>query len=537
MAEPAYDPTSSPRRLHLVLGDQLSHRSAALADLDPDRDAVWMAETHAEATHVWCHKLRLVVFFSAMRHFRDELRDKGITVHYHELTPRRTDDRGDDFADILKRDVRELEPESLIVLQPGDFRVDDMLEDAADELGLDLDVREDDHFLAPLDAFAEWADGKTHLLQEHWYRRMRKQHGVLLTRDGKPVGGDWNYDKLNRETFGKDGPPAMRKRPHHFRSDDLTRAVTEMVEERFADHPGSTEHFDFPVTRSEALTYLRDFVEHRLADFGPYEDAMWTDSPFLYHSRLSQALNMHLLDPRECIEKAIAAYETGDAPLHSVEGFVRQLIGWREFVRGVYFNEGRPYLRRNALGNDPDADVPSFFWDGDTDMACIHDCMQSVIKHAWTHHIPRLMVMGEFAMLLGVHPRKFHDWHMAMYVDAIDWASAPNTIGMATYGDGGIVGTKPYAASGNYIDKMSNYCKACRYHPRHATGDDACPFTTLYWDFLDRHHDDFKDNHRMAFQIKNIQRKRDTDEIQQIRKQAKMMKKQLLGSKPAHPRS
>jgi len=528
MAKPDHDPASRPRRLHLVLGDQLSHDSAALADLDPDRDAVWMAETHAEATHVWCHKLRLVVFFSAMRHFRDELADKGVTVHYHELTHRKSDDRGEDFADILKKKCRKLRPESLVVTQPGDFRVDDMLEDAADDLGLDLDIREDNHFFNPLDKFADWADGKKDLVQELFYRQMRKREKILLTKDGKPVGGDWNYDKDNRQTFGKDGPPALRKRPHNFRPDKLTQQVIDTVEKRFADHPGSTDHFDFPVTRAEALTYLNDFVEHRLANFGPYEDAMWTESPFLYHSRLSQALNMHLLNPRECVDKAIAAYEAGDAPLNSVEGFVRQLIGWREFVRGVYFHQGKPYLKRNALGNDTDADVPDFYWTGDTDMACVRDVMQSVIRHAWAHHIPRLMVMGLFAMLLGVHPRKFHDWHMAMYVDAIDWASAPNTIGMATYGDGGVVGTKPYAASGNYINKMSNYCKHCRYHPKHATGETACPVTTLYWDFLDRHRDDFANNNRMAFQIKNIDRKRDSDEIKQIRKQARTIKDELL---------
>ncbi|MEO0964013.1 MAG: cryptochrome/photolyase family protein [Planctomycetota bacterium] len=528
MATPKHDPRKRPRRLHLVLGDQLDHNSATLRDLDPKHDAVWMAETHAEATHVWCHKLRLAVFFSAMRHFRDELRHKGVTVHYHELTTRKSDDRGADFAEVLRKDIRGLKPGKLVAMQPGDFRVDDMLEAAAEGAGIELEVREDDHFFCSLEEFAEWAGGKKELVQEMFYRRMRKRDSVLLTKDGKPVGGEWNYDADNRETFGKAGPPAMRKRPHQFRADALTRKVIAMVEKRFAGHPGSTDHFDLPVTRKEALKYLRDFVEHRLGDFGPYEDAMWTDAPFLYHSRLSQALNMHLLNPRECVEAAIAAYEGGDAPLNSVEGFVRQLIGWREFIRGVYYFKGEAYLDSNALGNDDGADVPGFFWDGDTEMACVRDVMRSVIDHAWAHHIPRLMVMGLFAMLLGVHPRKFHDWHMAMYVDAIDWVSAPNTIGMATWGDGGVVGTKPYAASGNYIDKMSNYCKGCRYHPKRATGDDACPFTTLYWDFLDRHRDAFKGNRRMAFQVKNIDRKRETDEIDAIRKRAARLKERFL---------
>ncbi|MCG8511870.1 MAG: cryptochrome/photolyase family protein, partial [Rhodospirillales bacterium] len=386
---------------------------------------------------------------------------------------------GKTFAAILSADVKRLRPHRLIVLEPGDWRVHEMLQNAADHLNTELEVREDRHFHCSTELFEQWAGEKKELVLEPFYRWMRKREKVLLTREGKPVGGEWNFDKDNRETFGKDGPP-LHKQPRQFRPDDTTKRVMQLVKARFGDHPGTLEHFDLPVTRKQALAFLRDFIEHRLPLFGMYEDALWTDAHFLFHSRLSAMLNVHLLNPRECVEKAIEAYEAGQAPINSVEGFVRQLLGWREFIRGIYWKHMPDYIEHNAL-QCKDRDVPSFFWDGQTDMNCVKHCMENVIQHGYAHHIQRLMVLGLFAQLLGVHPRRFHDWHMAMYVDAIDWVSLPNTLGMSQFGDGGIVGTKPYCATGNYINKMSNYCKACKYNYKHATGKDACPFTTLYW--------------------------------------------------------
>lgn len=515
------------RHLILVLGDQLDHDSTAFEGFDPKHDAVWMAENHHEATRAWCHKLRLAFFFSAMRHFRDGLRTRGRAVHYHELTPRKRDDRGETFAEILDKDVRKLRPEKLIVVEPGDHRVWTMLKDAAGGLGIGLEIRPDKHFYDTIQGFAEYACGRKELRLENYYRMMRKRQRVLLTRDGQPIGGEWNYDRENRDTFGKKGPGSI-KPPRRFRCDETTKQVAAMVEQRFGDHPGPGDllgAFDFPVTPDQARALLRDFIEHRLPGFGRYEDAMWTGEDFLYHSRLSAALNVKLIDPRSCVEAAIAAYEAGDAPINSVEGFVRQVIGWREFVRGVYWTHMPEYIEHNALGCDDGADVPAFFWDGDTEMNCVRQCMGSVIDHAYAHHIPRLMVLGQLALLLGVHPRKFHDWHMAMYADAIDWVSLPNTLGMSQFGDGGIVGTKPYCASGNYIRKMGDYCAGCRYDPRQATGEDACPFNTLYWDFLDRHHQRFSSNPRMNFQIRNLERKReDLSEIEAIRERAAGLK-------------
>jgi deoxyribodipyrimidine photolyase-related protein len=526
MSRTEFKPKTRPRRLVLILGDQLDRQAAVFDDFDAETDALWMAENAEEATQVWCHKRRLAFFFSAMRHFRDEQRQRDRFVHYHELGRRPSDDRGGSFSEILSRDVKRLHPDKLIVTQPGDLRVQRILERTAEDLEVELEIREDRHFFVTPDAFREWAEGKKQLVMEHFYRALRRRTGLLMRDDGKPAGGEWNFDKENRKTFGKHGPGELPS-PRRFRPDDTTQAVIDMVAARFADHPGSLEGFDLPVTHDEALSALRNFVAERLPRFGAFEDAMWSGEPTLYHSRLSAAMNVKLLDPKFCLDKVVTAYENGDAPINSVEGFVRQVLGWREFIRGVYWLHMPGYAERNAL-ECGDRDVPPFFWDGETDAACMADCMSALIQNAWLHHIPRLMVLGQFSMLLGVHPYKFHAWHMAMYVDAVDWVSLPNALGMSQHGDGGVVGTKPYCASGNYIDRMSNYCGQCRYDPKQATGEDACPFTTLYWDFLDRHHDRFENNRRMTLQLRNLERKSD-DERKEIRHQGDRIRKRIDG--------
>ena len=512
------------RKFVLVLGDQLDADSAVFNDFDPDQDALWMAENVEESTHVWCHKVRLTFFFSCMRHFRDEQRDLGRTVHYHELTSDGRKDSGKGFSDILKASIRELKPERLVWVLPGDFRVASQLEDTAQEMDLPYDILPDDHFYTTPEDVEEFAHDRKNLVMEYFYRGLRKKHGILVDDKGKPEGGEWNYDQDNRETFGKKGPQDLPS-PPSVTPDEITKEVMAMVEKRFGDHPGTLDHFDYPVTRKEATSELRKFIKYRLPMFGTFEDAMWKGESTLYHSRLSAVMNNKLLPAKTCVKKAIDAYKSGDAPLNSVEGYVRQILGWREFIRGVYWLHMPEYAEGNALRTG-DTEVPKFFWDGDTDMACAADCMKSVVNHAWSHHIPRLMVLGEFSLLLGAHPYKFHEWHMAMYVDAIDWVSLPNTLGMSQYGDGGIVGTKPYCASGNYIKKMGNFCSACRYNPSKATGDDACPFTTLYWDFLDRHQKHFSDNRRMNFQMKNLERK-DEETLKEIRSKARKIKQIL----------
>ncbi|QDT37564.1 cryptochrome/photolyase family protein [Stratiformator vulcanicus] len=509
------------RNLILILGDQLDADSSAFDDFDSEQDAVWMAEVEEETSYVWSHKLRIAFFFSCMRHFRDYLRERDIEVHYQELTHRRSDDRGKDFQTVLRKDIYNLRPQKLIVTRPGHYRVLQNLEDQAEESGLEIEIRPDRHFYCDVDEFTEYADGRKSLLLETFYRQMRKKHDVLMTSSGDPEGDNWNFDEDNREVFGKQGPDNPTP-PHRFRPDDLTQEVLELVEKRWSDHPGSLNNFTLPVTRPQALQMLRDFIDHSLPKFGTFEDAMWTDEAFLYHSRLSAILNVKLLNPRECVEKAVEAYHSGHAELNNVEGFVRQLIGWREFVRGIYWLKMPDYAEKNALSAT--RDLPKFFWDGQTDMNCVRHAMQHVLDHGYTHHIERLMVLGNLSLMYGADPYKFHEWHMAMYLDSVDWASLPNTLGMSQYGDGGIVGTKPYCSTGKYIKRMSNYCEGCRYRPEVAHGDEACPFTTFYWDFLTRSEKKLANNNRMALQLKNIDRKRDKGELGPIREHAKHLR-------------
>jgi len=298
-----------------------------------------------------------------------------------------------------------------------------------------------------------------------------------------------------------------------------------MVEREFPTSPGSLDSFDYPVTQARANIALQDFIEHRLPDFGRYQDAMASGRPYLYHSRLSAVMNLHLLNPRTAIKAAIEAFEEGVAPLNSVEGFIRQILGWREYVRGIYWLHMPDYAGMNAL--NATLPMPAFMWTAETEMRCINQSIDQLIDHAYAHHIQRLMVLGLFTMLLGVRPYDVHRWHMSMYADAIDWVSLPNVLGMSQYGDGGIVGSKPYCASGNYISRMSDYCRDCRYDPKKATGEDACPFTTLYWDFLDRHQEKFSGNRRMGYQLNNLHRK-DDGERQTIAKRADALKSKLV---------
>ena len=511
------------RNLVIVFGDQLDDKSGAFKRFDSNHDLVWMAENEQEATHVWSHKLRLAFFFSAMRHFRDRLTGKGINVRYHELSESKGADRGSSFAEILKADAAELQPQRFVAVEAGAWRVNRMLREVASSLELELDMRPDGHFICSKDEFEEHVTGRKRLLMEYFYREMRKRHDILM-KSGKPVGGEWNFDKQNRETFGREGPPEIPP-PSTFKPDDRTRAVIRMVGKRFATHPGQLAHFTVPVTRRQALSFLRDFVQNRLSAFGTYQDAMWAGEPFLYHSRLSAALNLHLLNPAEVIEAVEGAYHENGVPINSAEGLVRQILGWREYSRGIYWRRMPDYAEMNGLGHE--MDLPEFYWSGETEMRCFRDAMKSVLAHGYAHHIQRLMVFGQLALLLGVHPLHFHKWHLAMYLDAIDWVSLPNTLGMSQFADGGVVGSKPYCATGKYISRQGNYCSECRYNPEEATGDAACPFTTLYWAFLERHASRFKDNPRMGLQLKNLDRK-SRPELRSIRAHAKALRQKAL---------
>jgi len=506
------------RNLILVLGDQLNPNSAAFDGFDQAQDAVWMAEVASESTHVWTHKARIALFLSAMRHYRDQLAKRGVTVHYRQL-----DDHGNlgDFAAELQAAVKKHRPRALVLVEPGEWRVKSLFEQTASDLGLALDLRPDRHFICSRDEFAEHASGRRQLRLEYFYRELRRRLDVLME-NGEPVGGKWNYDAENRRGLPKTGPVDL-KPPKRFRPDATTKQVLELVESRFADHPGQLARFDWPVSPRHAKQALDDFIEHRLARFGDYQDAMWTDEPYLFHARISTALNLKLLDPRDVIHSAEAAYRAGVAPLNAVEGFIRQVLGWREFVRGVYWLHMPEYLERNRL--QATAPLPSFYWTGDTDMNCLRQAIGQTLERGYAHHIQRLMVTGLFSLLLGVDPQAVHEWYLAVYVDAVEWVELPNSLGMSQFADGGVMASKPYVATGKYIQRMSNYCGGCRYDPAAATGEHACPFTTLYWDFLARHKRLLAANPRMSLQVKNLDRK-SAGELAEIKSAAASIRKQ-----------
>ncbi len=491
--------TSALRHLVVVLGDQLDRRSAAFDGFDPARDVVWMAEVTAESTHVPASKQRIAIFLSAMRHFADALRREGISVHYAQLDDAAT--RGT-LAAQLAADIAALAPQRIVMVEPGEWRVREALRDAVAGAGCALDEREDRHFLCSRIDFEAHARGRRQLRMEHFYREMRRRHAVLMECD-EPAGGAWNFDAENRESFGTEGPGFVPP-PARFAPDEVTREVIRVVNTCLPDAPGTLADFGWPVTREQALLALDAFVDERLALFGRWQDAMWGGQPWLYHAHLGAALNLKLLDPREVIARAEAAWRAGRVPLASAEGFIRQVLGWREYVRGIYWLKMPGYAEMNALqSHEP---LPAWYWSGATDMECLRDAIGQTLRLGYAHHIQRLMVTGLYALLLGVQPRQVHAWYLSVYVDAVEWVEMPNTLGMSQFADGGLMASKPYAATGKYIERMSDHCRHCRYRPERRTGDDACPFTTLYWDFLLRHEARFARHPRMALQVKNVAR-------------------------------
>jgi len=505
------------RNLVLVLGDQLTESGAAFDGFDRRRDIVWMAEADEESIHVPSHRARIALFLSAMRHFRDRLRGRGLAVHYTAL-----DDEAQTLSGALEAAVHRLGPERLVVAEPGEWRVLEALRRTADRLDRPLEVRPDTRFLCSAEQFAAHAVGRKQLRMEYFYREMRRRTGMLME-GKKPAGGRWNFDAENRGAFGREGPGPLPA-PVSFEPDKVTRGVIQDVRRRFPDNPGGFDRFDWPVNGEQARAALEDFITNRLPFFGRYQDAIWLGEPWLYHSRLSAAMNLGLLDPREAIAAAERAWGEGRAPIASAEGFIRQVLGWREYVRGIYWRFMPEYLERNALGAE--APLPACYWTGETEMACLADALKQTLAYGYAHHIQRLMVTGLFALLLGVAPREVHRWYLAIYVDAVEWVELPNTLGMSQYADGGVMASKPYVATGAYIRRMSNACRGCRFDPGDAAGPDACPYTTLYWDFLMRHEKRLAGNPRMGLQLRNLGRK-DTAEGKAIRRRAARVRSTL----------
>ncbi|WP_050526079.1 cryptochrome/photolyase family protein [Pseudorhodobacter aquimaris] len=483
-------------KLRLILGDQLSFSMSSLADATKG-DLILMCEVRQEATYVKHHKKKIVFVFSAMRHFAQSLAARGMDVNYVRYDD--PQNSGSLYGEVARltdqHDISEV-----IVTSPGEYRLLAEMEQWADALNLLVTIRPDDRFLCGKDEFAAWAKGRKQLRMEYFYREMRRKHGVLMRGD-EPIGGQWNYDADNRKP-----PPKGLEIPDPFFADidEITHEVTTLVTEQFSDHFGEIEPFHFAVTRDGALQALDKFVDERLPLFGDYQDAMIQDEPWMYHSHIGLYLNCGLLTPLECIARAETAYHDGHAPLNAVEGFIRQILGWREYVRGIYWLKMPDYKAMNVLGAK--RPLPDFYWTADTHMNCMRQCIAETRQNAYAHHIQRLMVLGNFALIAGLDPEQVNDWYLLVYADAYEWVELPNVSGMILFADGGIMGSKPYAASGAYINKMSNYCSSCRYKPTVKNGPKACPFNYLYWDFIDRNASRLRGNPRMAFMYKSLDR-------------------------------
>ena len=497
--------------LYLIMADQLSRSLASLQQAKPDTDVIVMGELSQEATSVRHHKKKIAFLFSAMRHFAQELRDDGFQVIYQ---PYDQDQGANSFEDLLKAAKERTGLDNIVMTNASEYRVTTWQQDFSQRHRGKVTLLEDDRFLANAADFASWADGKKQLRMEFFYREMRRKYNILLDND-KPVGGQWNYDADNRKP-----PKSGLKIPlkMSFTPDEITKDVLSLTRDVFADHFGSLDGFDMAVTRDQALAVLDQFIAERLPDFGSYQDAMITDEPFMYHAHIGAYLNAGLLTPLEVITASERAYYEQSAPLNAVEGFIRQILGWREYIRGIYWHFMPAYQDQNALSAT--RPLPAFFWDGNTKMNCLSQAIGQTITHAYAHHIQRLMVIGNFALLAGLSVKEVNEWFLIVYSDAFEWVEMPNVSGMVLFADDGIVASKPYAAGGNYIDKMSDYCKNCHYQVKEKNGETACPFNYLYWDFLLRHQEKLQNNPRLGM-IYRTAAKMSTEKHEAIRADAK----------------
>ena len=483
--------------LRLILGDQLSHSITSLEGHDPDKDIILMCEVWDEASYVRHHKKKIAFLFSAMRHFAKLLEADGYQVEYTKLDD---PNNGGSFRNEVERALKRHNVKRIVVTHPGEYRVLSDIKQWENSFAIPVEIRPDYRFLCTPQDFFAWAEGRNQLRMEYFYREMRRKHHIFMDGD-EPIGGQWNYDAENRKPpkKGLDIP-----KPYNKDIDNITRNVMTLIAERFPNHFGDIEPFYYAVTRDQALQALDLFVKQRLGHFGDYQDAMIEGEPWMYHSQISFYLNCGLLLPLECVEAAEDAYYQGQAPLNAVEGFIRQIVGWREYIRGVYWLKMPDYASQNFLRAE--RDLPDFYWTANTKMNCLAQCVSETKQNAYAHHIQRLMVLGNFALLAGVNPKQVNEWFLIVYADAYEWVELPNVSGMVLFADGGYLASKPYAAGGSYINKMSNYCKNCDYKVTKKNGPDACPFNYLYWDFLARNRDKLQFNHRIAMMYKTYDR-------------------------------
>ena len=480
--------------LCIILGDQLSHNISSLSNFKKSQDEVLMMEVTNEATYVNHHKKKLILVFSAMRHFAKELRNKGFSITYSEISKSQ-----DNFTKELLYQCKKIKPKRIVITHPGEYRVLKEIKKWEKILNTPVTILEDNRFFCTIPEFKNWTEGKKELRMELFYQMMRKKHHILIDNDGKPKGGKWNYDIKNRKSLPKNHPNIPK--PLQHKPDEITKQVISEVKKRFSNYFGDLQPFWFAVTHEDAKKSLNDFIENRLEMFGPYEDAMTQEESFLYHSVLSMYLNIGLLEPKQVIYKVL---EKKRIKVESIEGFVRQILGWREYVRGVYWHNMPKYSKMNYF--DAKNKLPKFYWTGDTKMNCMKKSIEQTVKEAYAHHIQRLMITGNFALIAGIKPDDVCEWYLSVYADAYEWVELPNTHGMTLYADGGMLGSKPYAASGNYINKMSDYCKNCKYNVKKKEGEDACPFNYLYWDFFLRNQKKLEKNPRLWTAFSNIKK-------------------------------
>jgi len=499
--------------LRLVLGDQLSRELSSLKGCNKSQDKILLAEVREEATYVKHHKKKIVLLFSAMRHFAKALSEDGYDVIY-----RRYNDESNQgsLLNEVKHACSQHSFDRVIVTFPGEYRVLKSMQQWQNQLGIPVEICDDDRFIATLEQFSEWADGRKQWRMEYFYREMRKLTGLLMEGD-KPIGGKWNYDQDNRKSLPADVSPP---KPYTVSPDDITSEIIELVEAEFENHMGEVKDFNYAVTRDEALKVLDQFIDQRFNQFGDYQDAMREGNVWLFHSHLSYYLNCGLLLPMEVMKAAEQAYFDGTAPLNAVEGFIRQILGWREYVRGFYWH-CMPGLKQENYFNHQ-RKLPDFYWSGHTNMNCMRQCIGDTKRHAYAHHIQRLMVIGNFSLLAGLSVAEVNEWYLLVYADAFEWVEMPNVSGMILFADGGNLASKPYVASGQYINRMSDYCKNCGYAVSKKTGKNACPFNYLYWDFLIKHRDKLSKNHRMGLIYKSLDRM-STETIDAMQAQAEQL--------------
>ncbi|MEM8727155.1 MAG: cryptochrome/photolyase family protein [Chlamydiota bacterium] len=503
--------------LRFIFGDQLNLNISSLRDMDLAKDLLFFFEGMEEFTDVKHHKKKIAFLIAARRRFAAELEARGAKVRYIRLDP---SPDAQTLRDALEVTIKERAVKKLIVTEPSEWDSYREVLSWNKTFSIAVEIREGDHFLCSHTEFKAWSDGRKSLTMEYFYRDMRKKYGLLI--DGKnPIGGRWNYDRENRQPLKRGMQPP---KPYIAVKDSMTEEVIELVSDTFPSHFGDLDPFYFAVDRKEALKVLDRFIAERLEFFGVYQDAMVQGEAWMYHSHLSFYLNCGLLFPLECIEKAIAAFNNEKVPLNSVEGFVRQILGWREYVRGIYWLKMPRYKEENFLAAT--RPLPEFYWTGKTKMNCLKQCIIETKAHAYAHHIQRLMVLGNFTLLAGIDPKRVNQWYRIVYADAYEWVELPNVSGMILYADGGLLASKPYAASGAYIDRMSDYCKGCDYKVKEKNGPHGCPFNYLYWDFLIRNKKKLEKNRRLMRSYRLIE-KMDREKFSRIVEDSRMFLKEI----------